>query len=1817
MAWVLSLVTLLAQTTDGSYAALKRQAESAVAEKSFARAHALYEQAQKVAPKEEQRWVAFRLADTEWRGGTDERAPSQAAREALEKVIKESPEHDRVWAEANESLGDFNARLFYQPFNQWYAAALDWWAGSSDLELARQRYLDMVWRIARAQQRWNPRAAEDPQPIPRDVLVNAVAIADNVVDRAHARFLLAHQYLGQRTPDAVERAYELLEQVIAEGKKTEYYDDALNLYANMLASTGAVYVDEERTTMRVDYKRALELYRRLLAEFKPGESRWVDDAKRAIENITAATVGVDIARTFLPDSEQEIHLTWRNVQEVEVTIAPTDITRRSAKADSWLTETPEKPVRTWIEKTNDNGEHLPTHRTVRLTPRLETGAYVVTARAGGKTDRALLLVTDLHVLVHSVGGHVQAFVSHVLTGEPVAGARVSINRTKQDGTFDQRIVETNASGLADGGELTQSNGATTVAASKGARQAYHSLHTWGGGRHDGDAWRIYAFTDRPAYRPGETVQWKMIARRRQDERWVTPQQQTIAYEIVNPREEKVAEGKATLNAFGSFWSELPLTEAMPLGTYFIRFKLGGNDVGGAALFRLEEYKLPEFRVSVSTPEGKQYRTGDVIEAEVEASYYFGGPVANATVEAVVWQEPFYRYWMPWREYPWYFEDQRQHHGGGSIVKRETVKTDATGRAVIRIETPRDRGDLSYRIEARVVDASRREVTGKGEVRVTRQRYTVSMQPQHYLHRPGDRVSIAIKALDANDKPVEVTGTVTVQRSEWREKRYVAEKVEEAKVTTDKNGEATFTFTPRRDGYYQVEWASQDRLPGETARAGGVVRAQTTVWVSTTASTNIGYRSTALELIVDKEAFRAGTTAPVMIVTPASGRWVVLTSSAYGILETQVIRLDGNVKLVQIPLDQRHVPNFHLTASSVFDRTIATVTKDIVVPPVEQFVTIDVKPDREQYEPKQKGRVTITTRGADGKPVVAEVAIAVSDESVTAIQEDLAGDPRQFFFGERRYANIQVSGSASSQQYVRLVEDDGVLYDDRYPKPAKRQEEDKEESRDFAMDAMAKSGAVAGNMAPPPPSAPPLPQSARRDSAVAESITVMGPAPALESQAVATGATAGEVQIEVRSDFRSTAFWKPDVVTDANGTASIEVEYPQALTTWRATARAVTRDSQFGIGTATARTNLPLIVRLQAPRFFVAGDRVTVSAVINNNSDAAMQVTPTLEVEGLRLEPNTGNRQPVTVAARGEARADWTVVAEKPGTAKLKVTGRSATHGDAMEKTFIVYEHGIDKLVARSGKLRGDEAVIKLDLPRDRRATELLVRVQPSLAVAMFDALPYLIEFPYGCTEQTMSRFLPAAIVARTLAQSGAQFPIPRKKLDEVMNASMARLYDFQHEDGGWGWWKEGESDLWMTAYVIWGFSIARDGGLPVRKEAVDNAYEWLDEQLAEIAGSPHDLAWALHALASWRGTPSANARKAFDAAYERRAELNAYSRALLALAAHRFGSAERARVLVRNLENGVKIDRTPDSSILLRGETAAETMATAHWGADRFWWRWWDSPVETTAFVLQAIVTIDPKNELVEPAMNWLVKNRRGARWNNTRDTAISILALNDYLKASGELAGDIKYEVTVNGTRVTTVSIDPALIRDSNEIRIRRTAGRGPIYFAAEARFVSLEEPVKAAGNELFVRREYFRLVPRPTLLKGVVYDSVPLRDGESIKTGERVEVVATIDAKNDYEYLLFEDLKPAGFEAIALQSGEPLYATGPEGATAEVYQELRDRKVALFIDRLAQGMWEIRYPLRSEVPGSFHALPLLGGPMYVPDVRANGDEIRVEVRE
>lgn len=1951
------------------FASARRTAEKFHAEKSFARALKIYESLTPAEiPEAERRFVEFRVHDCAWRAefSTNKPDPSRAntAREGLEKMARDArraEDRDRVWAEIQESLGDYHwlgkrGRNWGLAWNH-YSQAMDWWGGARDVALARQRYMAIVKRIIEPGDivpyyYYGYYGNHVPLETARDIL----RIAETEEDRAHANYVMAMTARQTGGAELRTRAADYFEQALKIGKRSEWYDDALWFYAQWMETQGGVVpVEGGGWRHEPDVPKALELYRRLVREFRAGETRHHRPAQNRVKQITAESLNVSVAHVFLPGSVNKYQLNWRNVRSIRLELRQVDLTRDISESGfskgngNWLAALSADKgtrIKQWTFDTGDKGDHKPGSKLLELEEKLKPGAYLLTASAGGKEARDLVLVTDSALLLKTNGRQALAWFCDADSGEPRSDGEVSLwMRWREGRDYRTRQItgKTDADGLARF-DLAGAEGGSPqlfVAAREGDRQAFALGNTHFRGR-PGDSWKVHVYSDRPAYRPGEAVGWKVMARTYDGSTHATPSGERLEFEILDPKGTATFKGEVKLNEFGTAWSSQELSPENALGEYQIRFKAGGRSIGQATLFRLEEYKLPEFQVKVTTPEEngrkKLFRLGDEVEAVVQADYYFGGPVAGAQVEVIVRQSPHYHYWPMPREFPWFYEDMDQRspqwhrRNRGNEVLRETLTTDVDGRAKVRIETPVGGGqDFEYTIEARVTDSSRREIVGSDTVRVTRQRYFVNARSERHIWRPGDRVIVNFESKDANGHPFPVAGEVTVTRQTWREiwlapngrevfgdaltrwreagpfppapapgerpwrKKfggYEKDEVLKRKIQLDDAGRTELDFDPGREGWYQVSWRSEDVIR-EEPRLAQAVTADTAVWVASGRTTELGYRSGGIQIIADKDTFRVGERAAVMLLAASNRRFVLFCTEGEDLYSHQVVRLNGRVKLLTLDITERETPNVFLSAQMVMDRQVHHARQQIVVPPTKNFIDVEVTADRNQYQPREKGTFKITTKDDQGRPVPAEVSLGLVDESIFYIQDDYAGDPRKFFFGQKRGNHTRDRSTFNWRSYAMLEDkpDEG----DAAPEPVERFEEAlqrRSAMRGLASMAVADAPGMAGAAVPAPMSA------MVADGAMALDAMEAQAAPMAKGMRLTRGPGGGaggdEVKVHVRSDFRSTVAWLPSVKTDRDGRAEVEVTYPDSLTGWKASARAVSRENQFGIAETSTRTKQPLIVRLQAPRFFVAGDDAVVSAVINNNTEFPQQVAVDADFGGLPVIVDAAN-QTVNVPAGGEQRVDWKLRLRSPRELRIRVTGKARGHADAMEKTYTVHDHGIEKLVANTGKVRGESVRVRLDIPaeRDADSTTLTVRVAPSLAVTMLDALPYLISYPYGCTEQTMSRFLPTVVTLKTLKDAGLQVedvagrlfggieaahvaktqPGGKKDLDQagaMARRGLERLYDFQHGDGGWGWWKEGDSDHWMTAYVLWGLSVAKELPGGVRDDALRKAAEFLDRRLVEAENEPDMQSWMLHALAAYRsrveGVPFTEfQRKAFANLMENRERLNACTRALLALAAHHFGQRQEALLLVRNLENGVIEDRRPDASVLIdNGRRQGGLVGTAHWGDDAFR-RWSDGDVETTAFALKALVTIQPKHRLVEPTLNWLLKNRRGAQWNNTRDTAIVILALNDYLRVTGELQPDLQYEVMVNGRSIakrsvvgaevfkgpTDIAVPRDLIRDGrNEIEIRRS-GEGPVYFAAAARFFSREEPVAPVGHEIFVKREYFRLVGRPTLLKGRVFDRVKLADGDEVKSGDRIETVLTIESKNNYEYLLFEDLKPAGFEAVDVRSGGSLHATelsegaarrklaaapkkgriaGPIGLPAPpeipgeggarrrwVYRELRDRKVALFIDKLPQGLWQIRYDMRAETPGHFHALPVLGQAMYVPEIQCNGAEIRVNVAD
>ncbi|MGH9763766.1 MAG: alpha-2-macroglobulin, partial [Blastocatellia bacterium] len=313
------------QASQPGYPELKRQAEVYYSEASYSKAHELYAQAAALtlAP-DDSRWVTFRVADTEWRAGASTNTADQSkfddARSRLESLVarvKRPEDRDSIWAQAQESLGDFWwTRVNLQNWNQaWpsYQLALDWWASSKDIDTARGRYLGIVWKLLEPRQGYQY-YYYGYNYLPTDVMENAVKIARSDDDRAHAHFLLGLRLRSEGGLPERRRVPGEFEAALAAGRATRWYDKALYFYGEWLATQGPMVLgDDHRWSQQPDYRKALEMFRKVVSSYAKGESKFWDQAKQQIGNITARSIGFSIGNVYLPGSEIQFTLNWRSV----------------------------------------------------------------------------------------------------------------------------------------------------------------------------------------------------------------------------------------------------------------------------------------------------------------------------------------------------------------------------------------------------------------------------------------------------------------------------------------------------------------------------------------------------------------------------------------------------------------------------------------------------------------------------------------------------------------------------------------------------------------------------------------------------------------------------------------------------------------------------------------------------------------------------------------------------------------------------------------------------------------------------------------------------------------------------------------------------------------------------------------------------------------------------------------------------------------------------------------------------------------------------------------------------------------------------------------------------------------------------------------------------------------------------------------------------------------------------------------------------------------------------------------------------------------
>ncbi len=1371
-----------------------------------------------------------------------------------------------------------------------------------------------------------------------------------------------------------------------------------------------------------------------------------------------------------------------------------------------------------------------------VIPVQDAGVYLVEAADGDLRAYSIVMVSDIAVITKSSPGQLVNFVVDRKSGAPVAGATVLVWASKRE----LARLQTDANGLASTTISLSDPEDVAVLVRHGARFAINSLDGWNLGNNPDKKIESYAYTDRPVYRPGDTMHFKFMLRSRQPQGYQLPQAREVRAEITDANGSSRLQKTFAVSAMGTFSADFAIPADAALGGWSIGGSLGDTHVSGAS-FYVEEYKKPEYqvRVNLQTPRVIQ---GQPIKATIDARYYFGEPVANAKVTWVVHRS---RWWWPGR----YIEEEdadsagdegegdSDNDSGGEQTLEQSGKLDADGKLQITIPTRPDdkKNDLRLRIEARVTDEGNREIAGAASAVATYASYFIDARPDSYVYQAGSTARIAVIARNYDGKPVQTPFRVELMRWSW------GNKAEQKPVwtgdgRTDAKGEADVRLTVPASGQFRVRVTA-------TSPERRQVEGFAYLWAPGATPSWAGERREPLKIVADKKEYKLGDTAHLVIFGAANASHVLVGVEGAYLYAHQVVQNRNGSLTVDVPIRREFAPNVFISAVYIKDNKLYQGQKSISVPPSEQLLRVELKPSKAQFQPGEQAVYQLRARDANDRPVQGEFSLGVVDEAIYAIRQDTARPINSAFYG-RVYDQV---GTASSLSYY------------------------------FSGSAGKRKMQLA---------------DVRPSRALAQ----------LKPERL--------VQPKIRRAFPDTAYWVADVRTNAGGEAQVRFNFPDALTTWRATTRGITADTKVGGAVEKTIVRKNLMVRLVVPRFFRQGDELTVSTIVHNYLASAKNARVAMEFQGLQVIE--GSQRDVKVESRAEVKVDWRV--KVLNARQARVLGKALTdeESDAMELTPPVEPFGVKLADTRSGAIgeekeqRGEVTFAPEAQPGSR---SLQISVSPSVAGTVFGALDYLTSYPYGCTEQTMSSFLPNVIVTQAMKEIGSASTVNPAELNKKVKAGLDRLYDYQHSEGGWGWWKTDDSHLFMTAYVLAGLSQAHSAGYEVREDVLNKARRWLRQRAQSGQNMNADqLAYAAYALA----VSGAKEAAVLDAAWTKRGEMTPYGVAVLGLGMKHAADA-RSEQLADALEKSARSD-----------------SAQVWWESQRDYLLDFatDASPEATAFAVKFLSQVRPQSPLLPRAALYLVSHRdEGYYWTSTKQTAMVIFGLIDYVRLGSELKPDFTADVYVGDRKVLSRrftaadALQPPVVitlpegqfaPGKNTIRVTKS-GSDRLYWSARAEYYSADRRVINTGSmQLSLTREYFRLSPVQRGDK-IVYRMEPMPP--TVQVGDVIAVRLTAGG-SEWRYLMIEDPVPSGAESV---TRDDLYELEQKPSWWKWWfteRQLHDNRTTFFQTWFGRGQHEYVYLLKVVNPGTFRVSPARAEPMYQPNYLATSDVKTVNVK-
>ena len=1577
-----------------------------------------------------------------------------------------------------------------------------------------------------------------------------------------------------------------------------------------------------------------------------------------------------------------------------------------------------RPAAAWSSALPPTPDYKP-HRTFVTPPLQAPGLYVVAAslredfaEIQNRETSVAIVLSDLVLMTRPESSSVEARVVTGEEGRPVEGAEVSLYAYDWGQGRRHHRVETKRSDAAGLVRFDYAAGRSErsyfLLARRGADSALDpSFLSLQEPREPGEETASLVYTDRSIYRPQQRVLWKVVSYRGRRDlgRLRTFADATVTLTLHDANNQVVESKTATTNAYGSAAGEFTIPAGRALGRWRI-----DSSIPGSTAVQVEEYKRPTFEVQWKDPE-KALRLNQPALLAGSARYYFGLPVSSGTVRWRVVRTPEYPSW-------WWWGGRGGFLRGGSPTGRQVIAQGQTSldsdgsfrirftpEADERLDATPDAAAVTYRyeavaeatdeggetrsdtrsfrlgfvaVEANVAPAAEffRE-SAQGELTITRTDLDGVPRPGKGAWRLTEIVQPPKTQLPADMPPQGMAGSETERfatpgdrlRPRWDTAFDVSATLRgwpdgreraRGEVTHDARGQAALRLPPLAAGAWRLHYETTDPF--------GARYETTRDFLVAAAGNGVAVRVPGV-LLAERPTVAVGETARFFLGSAIPGQAVFVETLRDGRVVSRSLQSAEGV--LEVPVTEESRGGFAVRLSFVRDHQFVSMAQSVFVPWSDEELRVEFATFRDKIRPGAKETWRVTVKAPEGsakESQTAEILAYMYDRSLDAFLPHMPPSVLSLYPNRTSAGELRASlGQAPAQWILNNLtvptEAEG-LYGD-----ALRFFESYGIGGPGVRTRMAmKSAMVADAVAPAPASAP---ANAREDVGQAGGLANLQAAKEEDKAPQRAGAQGAESPTTLRSNFSETAFWRPQLLTGSDGSAVIEFEVPDSVTSWNVWVHAVTRDLEAGTVHRETQSVKDLMVRPYVPRFLREGDAALLKVVVNNASTQPMSGEVTLDVIDTEtnasalaqfgLAPEQARRR-FTVAPGAGADVAFSLSAPKRvGSYAIRASAVSGAFSDGELRPVPVLPGRMQLAQSRFTALReGDRKTLTFsDMARSDDPTrideQLVVTVDAQLFYSVLNALPYLVNYPYECTEQTLNRFVSTGIVSSLYAKypavarmaqelSKRDTPLetwaaadPNRKLalEETpwlqlakgggdaagflnvldprvakaeQESALARLRKSQTSLGAFPWWPGGPPSPYMTLYILYGLAKASEFGVDVPKDMVQRGWQYLAGHFREEYAAKmrkENCCWEfltfLNYVASCYPDPSwmndalkpEERRAILDFCFKHWKEHSPLLKGYLALSLKRAGRAGDAGLVWDSVMDSSKTD--PDLG--------------TYWAPEDRAWLWYNDTIETQAFALRTLLELAPADARRHGLVQWLFLNKKLNQWKSTRATAEVIYSLVWYLRAEGALSAREEATVAVGGQRTTFVFEPDRYTGRNNQVVVpgerldpRRDSaisvekgGKGLAFASATWHFSTERLPEEDRGDFFAVSRKYFRREAGPGefVLK-------PLAEGAPIAVGEQIEVQISLRTKHAAEYVHLRDPRAAGAEP------ESVLSRYKWDLGIVWYEETRDSGSNFFFEQLPAGEYTFKYRVRANMAGTYRVGPATVQSMYAPEFNA-----------